>query len=294
VAKDPGNNHYWFPPINLVDLWFNVTKAPFDNKAVRQAFAYAIDRAKVSQIGEYGYEPPGNQTGVVTPTFNSWVDTANQAKYDYKFDPAKVASLLQGAGYTKNSQGIFQDASGKALSFNIINIGGFTDWVASLQVVQSNLKDAGIEVKVQNLSADLYYSDLFSGKFDLAYGGLQTASGPNPYYELRNTIDSATTAALGATAGGDYGRYKNPAADTLFDQFGATTDPAKQHDLMKQIEAIMLEDVPVIPITEGVAWYQYSTKDLAGWPTPNDPFAAPAPWNLPDMEITLLHLYKKS
>ncbi|HKW60486.1 MAG TPA: ABC transporter substrate-binding protein, partial [Candidatus Dormibacteraeota bacterium] len=93
---------------------------------------------------------------------------------------------------------------------------------------------------------------------------------------------------------GDYGRYKNPAVDALLDQFGATTDEAKQHDLIKQVEAAMLEDVPVIPVTEGVAWYQYSTKDFGGWPTKDDPFAAPAPWNLPDWEVTLLHVYKKS
>ncbi|HYS98637.1 MAG TPA: ABC transporter substrate-binding protein, partial [Candidatus Dormibacteraeota bacterium] len=83
------------------------------------------------------------------------------------------------------------------------------------------------------------------------------------------------------------------ALDTLFDQYGATTDPAKQHDLIKQVEKIMLEDVPVIPVTEGVAWYQYSTKDFGGWPTKEDQFAAPAPWNLPDWEVTLLHVYKK-
>jgi peptide/nickel transport system substrate-binding protein len=110
--------------------------------------------------------------------------------------------------------------------------------------------------------------------------------------DARNTLDSATTAALGATAAGDYGRYSNPAPDTLFDQFGATTDSGKQHDLIKQVEAIMLEDVPVIPITEGVAWYEYSTRDLGGWPTAADPYAAPAPWNLPDWEVVLIHLHK--
>lgn len=57
-------------------------------------------------------------------------------------------------------------------------------------------------------------------------------------------------------------------------------------------EAIMLEDVPVIPITEGVAWYEYSTLDLGGWPTAADPYAAPAPWNLPDWEVVLIHLHK--
>jgi peptide/nickel transport system substrate-binding protein len=294
VARDPAHNKYWFPPINNVDIFINVTRAPLDNKVVRQALAYGIDRAKVSKIGEYGYEPPGNQTGVVTPTFSSWVDNAQVSKYNYSFDVAKVASLLQGAGYTKNSSGIFQNSSNKPLSFTIINIAGFTDWVASIQVVQQNLKEAGIDVKVANLSADDYYHKLFTGDFQLAYGGLQTTSGPTPYYELRNTLHSATTAPLGQSAGGDYGRYKNPAVDSLLDQFGATTDSAKQHTLMNQVEAAMLEDVPVIPVTEGVSWYQWTTKGFGGWPTKDDQYAAPAPWNLPDMEQVLLRVYKTS
>src|SRR6266576_5490627 len=40
VAKDPKNNHYWFPPIDNINVWFNTTLAPLNNKAVRQAIAY--------------------------------------------------------------------------------------------------------------------------------------------------------------------------------------------------------------------------------------------------------------
>ena len=294
VAKDPKNNHYWFPPIDNINVWFNTTLAPLNNKAVRQALAYSIDRPSVSQKGEFGYEPPGNQTGVLSPTFDSWIDKAQADTYGYKFDVAKAQGLLQQAGFTKGSSGIFQDSSGKKLSLSIINIAGYTDWVASVQVIQDNLKQVGIELKPVNLEATAYFDKLFTGNFELAYGSVNTSPGPSPYYELRNTLHSATTAAIGQTAAGDYGRYKNPALDALFDQYGGTTDPAKQHDLIKQVEKIMLEDVPVIPVTEGVAWYQYSTKDFAGWPTKDDPFAAPAPWNLPDWEVTLLHVYKKS
>ncbi len=293
VAKDPKNNHYWFPPIDNINVWFNTTLAPLNNKAVRQAIAYSIDRGAVSQKGEFGYEPPGNQTGVLSPTFDSWIDKSQADKYGYKFDVAKAQGLLQQAGFTKGSSGIFQDSSGKKLSLSIINIAGYTDWVASVQVIQDNLKQVGIELKPVNLEATAYFDKLFTGNFELAYGSVNTSPGPSPYYELRNTLHSATTAAIGQTAAGDYGRYKNPALDTLFDQYGATTDPAKQHDLIKQVEKIMLEDVPVIPVTEGVAWYQYSTKDFGGWPTKEDQFAAPAPWNLPDWEVTLLHVYKK-
>ena len=294
VAKDPKNNHYWFPPIDNINVWFNTTLAPLNNKAVRQAIAYSIDRPSVSQKGEFGYEPPGNQTGVLSPTFDSWIDKAQADTYGYKFDVAKAQGLLQQAGFTKGSSGIFQDSSGKKLSLSIINIAGYTDWVASVQVIQDNLKQVGIELKPVNLEATAYFDKLFTGNFELAYGSVNTSPGPSPYYELRNTLHSATTAAIGQTAAGDYGRYKNPALDALFDQYGGTTDPAKQHDLIKQVEKFMLEDVPVIPVTEGVAWYQYSTKDFAGWPTKDDPFAAPAPWNLPDWEVTLLHVYKKS
>ena len=294
VAKDPKNNHYWFPPIQNINIWFNMTLAPLNNKAVRQAIAYGIDRGSVSQKGEFGYEPAGNQTGVLSPTFDSWIDKSLVSKFGYKFDTAKATSLLEGAGYTKGSDGIYKDSSGKRLSFSIINIAGYTDWVASVQVIQDNLKQIGIELKPSNLDSQAYFDKLFNGNFQLAYGSVNTSPGPSPYYELRNTLDSATTADVGQTAAGDYGRYKNPNVDALFDQFGQTTDQAKQRDLMHQVENAMLDDVPVIPVTEGVAWYQYSTKNFGGWPTKDDPFAAPAPWNLPDWEVTLLHVYKTS
>jgi peptide/nickel transport system substrate-binding protein len=231
---------------------------------------------------------------VLTPTFSSWVDQSQLAKYNYKLDPTKAASLLQGAGFKKNSSGIYADSSGKALSFNIITIAGYTDWDASLQVVQSNFKQVGIDLTVKDQSSNDYFNNLFTGNFDLAYGALGTLPGPSPYYELRNTLHSSTTADVGQTASGDYGRYKNPVVDGLFDQFGATTDQAKQHQLMSQIERVMLEDVPVIPVTEGVAWYEWTTKGFAGWPTPQDQYAAPAPWNLPDWEIVLTHVYQTS
>ena len=294
LAKDRAHNHYWFPPIDNINIWINQTLPLLNDKAVRQAMAYGIDRAKVSQNGEYGYEPAGNQSGVLTPTFSSWIDQAQAGKYGYKFDPNKAGQLLQAAGYTKGSDGIYANSAGKRLSFDIISISGYTDWTASLQVVAQNLKSMGIEIKEHDLNQNDYANNLYTGNYQLAYGSLSTSPGPSPFYELRNTLDSQTTADIGQTAGGDYERYKNPSVDTLFDQFAATTDSAKQHQIMSQIEKSMLEDVPVIPVTEGVAWYEYSTKSIGGWPTQSDPFSAPAPWNLPDWGVTLVHLYKTS
>ena len=288
LKKSP-DNHYWFPPVVNVAVYINQTDPILKNLPVRQAMAYAIDRNKVSEIGEYGYEPPSNQTGIVTPTFSDWLDQGLAKKVDY--NPAKAEQILQQAGYKKVG-GVYQTPDGKPLSFTMINIGGYSDWVASAQLVQEQLKAVGIKVVPQNLSSQTYDNDVYNGHFQLAYDGNQTA-GPTPYYELRSLLYSRGSAPIGKTAGSDWERYSNPQVDQLIEQYAATSDSATQHKIVKQLEAAMVNDIPVIPVTEGVDWYQYNTKDIAGWVTKGDPFARPAAYVNPDWGVMLLHLKAK-
>jgi peptide/nickel transport system substrate-binding protein len=282
------DNHYWFPPLVNVNIFINLKDPVLSNVAVRRAMAYAIDRGKVSRIGEYGYEPASNQTGIVTPTFSSWLDQGLASKITY--NPSKAISILQKAGFTKKG-GVFTK-NGKSLSFRIINIGGYSDWVASVQVIQQELKAVGIKITPENLSSTTFDSDAYNGKFQLMYSGNETG-GPAPYYELRQLLYSKNSAPIGKTASSNWERYYNTAVDRLIEQYGATTDPAKQHAIVKQLEAAMVNDVPVIPITEGVDWYQYNTKNIAGWVTQSDPYAKPAAYEVPDWGVLAMHLRPK-
>ncbi len=279
-------NHYWFPPYSNVDVFVNNTN-PLLDVNVRQAMAYAIDRQRVSTIGEYGYEPPSNQSDIVTPTFNSWLDTSQAKKYNYRYDPAKAVSILEKAGYKKGSDGIFEK-NGKQLSFSIINVGAYPDWVAAVQVIQQQLAAVGIKVTPNNLTTTAWTSQLYTGKYQLAYGS--ETGGPSPYYELRQLLDSANTAPIGKTATTNWERYSNPATDKLFSEYAGTTNTALQHQIVNQLEKVMLSDVPVIPMTEDVAWYQYSTSGFSGWVTQKNPYALPSPYLVPDNEQLLLHL----
>ena len=45
----------------------------------------------------------------------------------------------------------------------------------------------------------------------------------------------------------------------------------------------MVNEVPVIPVTEGVDWYQYNTKGLSGWVTQENPYAQPAAYETPGL-----------
>jgi peptide/nickel transport system substrate-binding protein len=291
VSRDPANNHYWFPPNGNVDVYINQTVYPLSVRAVRQAMAYAIDRQRVSTIGEYGYEPPANQTGVVLPNFATWYDRSLAARYNYTYNPSKAISLLEQAGFKRNRAGLFVSPKGKPLSFNIINVGGNTDWVASVEIVRSGLRQVGIDIRPENLSQTDYQTRLNNGQFDLAY---QTPTiGPSPYYDYHATLCSCNTAPIGKTATSNYERWISPQTDKLLTEFAATSDRTQQHAIIGQLEGIMLQDVPVIPVTEEVSWYQWSTARFVGWPTKQDPYANPAPYNLPDWEVVLLNVHLK-
>ena len=288
-SKSPDHN-YWFPPVANVSLIPNLTVPGLSDPKVRQAMAYAIDRNKAANIGEYGEEAGGNQTGVVTPTFSAWQDTADAAKYDYTYNPAKAKQILTSDGYKLGSDGVFAK-NGKKLAFTAQNVGGYSDWVAAMSVVIADLKAVGISVTPENLASADLQNNLFTGKFQLGY--FAQTGGPTPEYELRQWLFSGNTAPIGKTGSTNYERYINPATDKLFSEYAATTDTAKQHQIVDQLQKVVLSDVPFIPITQSVNWFQYNTANFTGWPTQSDPYALPAIYQYPDMGQVLLHLSPK-
>jgi len=290
TSKSP-DYHYWFPPTVNVTLIPNLTDPQLKNPKVRQAISYAIDRTQVSNVGESGYEPPANQTGIVTPTFSSSLNQSALSAWGNGYNPAKAKSLLAQAGYHM-SGGVMTNASGQKLSFTVNNEGDYSDWVASMQVIQQDLKVIGIIITPRNLSNTDFISDLDFGKFQLAYYDQQTF-GPSAWYELNNWLNSADTAPVGKQAASNYERYSSPATDKLLNQYETTTSASQQQSILNQIQATMLNDVPVIPVVEAVDWYQYDTGTFSGWPTQGDPYAQPAPYAYPDNEQLLLRLAPK-
>jgi peptide/nickel transport system substrate-binding protein len=292
TSANPRYYHYWLEPVSNVDIFINLKNPVLSDVAVRKAMAYAIDRPHVSKIGEYGEEPPANQTGIVKPTFSSWYDSSLAAQYGnaYAYDPHKAIATLEAAGYKRGSDGIFAK-NGQKLSFSLVDNGGYSDWVASVNVIVSELKAVGIQVTPQNATNTTWTADVQEGHYQLAYDA--ETGGPSPYYELDQLLNSPNSAPIGKTASSDWERYTSPATDRLFKEYNSTTSQATQHQIIDQLEKIMLSDVPVIPITEQVDWYQYDTQHLTGWVTPENKYAQPAQYLSPDWGVVLLHLHLK-
>ena len=150
----------------------------------------------------------------------------------------------------------------------------------------------GIKITPENLSSTTYDNDVYNGKFQLAYDGNESG-GPSPYYELRQLLYSKNSAPIGKPAASNWERYENANVDKLIEEYAATTDTARQHEIVRQLESVMVNEIPVIPVTEGVDWYQYNTKNHAGWVLKSDPYARPAAYETPDWGVMLLHLKPK-
>lgn len=289
VDKNPKYYHFYFPLASPVNLYLNLHMAPFNNVKFRQAMAYAINRQQIYTKGEFGYEPPANQSLLPPALWGSWLDKSLASKYAYNYNPKAALSLLASIGYKKNSSGQLVGSNGKQVTFTLEIPTGWTDWIESSTIIQQELAQIGIKVNVETPSVATDYNDVQTGHFQaaLVYGWQEF----NPYFVYYYLISSATSAPIGqvATFNANTERYHNPAVDKLINELGSTTNVARQHKLVDEIQQYTFKDVPVVALVSAASWNEYQTNHYVGWPTAKNPYANPSStW--PNPEIILQHL----
>lgn len=198
-----------------VDLWINDTVAPFNNKLVRQALSYAIDRqAMVNTLA------PGSTPAIGPITRASWGFDSKLRGYTY--DPQKAKSLLTQAGFP----------DGIDFTLDISTRAG-EDREAAL--IQQQAAAAGIRVRVNTMEyATLVQTVVSKRAFQVAR--LTATQTPDP--------DSMTYIYFYSTSPGNYYGYKNPQVDTLLDQGRRTVDQPSRTKIYSQLQTILLEDAP--------------------------------------------------
>ncbi len=287
VNRDPAHNHYWFPASDTVYLALNLARYPFNVLAVRQAISQAIDRNQLYKVGENGFEPVAHPTALLLPFQKDFL-APQYAGQTFTTDSSSAAQLLAGAGFTRGPDGIDVDKNGKKLAFNLNVVEGWTDWITDCQIIASNLKAIGIKVTVNVLNYDAYYSAMQAGKYDMSMSSL--TPGPTPYYWYNAALNSANSAPIGQNANSNFERWQDATTDRLLNSFATTGDATVQKQAMEGIQQIMVQQLPIIPLTNEPYWYEYSTAHYTGWPDAQHPYATPAPYMAPDCEIVLLNL----
>jgi oligopeptide transport system substrate-binding protein len=202
---------------------FNVTKAPFDNVKVRQAFSSAVDRVAFINnvrggVGQpaYSWIPPG------MPGYN-----ANTGK-DYTFNVAKSKQLLADAGYADVSKL-------PPIKFSYNN-SGLNPTIA--QFLQGQMKDnLGINITLDPLESKALTGAVNSGNFQWAWFGWG-ADYPDPDDWLPSTFQTG--------AGNNHTQYSNKEFDALCDKANHELDNTKRLQEWDQAQTLLMQDAPIV------------------------------------------------
>ena len=237
----------------------------FQDKAVRQALLYALDRNSMNQAIYFGHATAANS--VEPPT--SWAYKATP-QVVYPFDKAKAESLLDGAGWAKGSDGI-RAKNGVKLKFTMITNAGNKQRESSLTYMQQAWHDIGVDATPSLIQFPQLVSQIVSIRtFDVFLVGFNWSVDPDeaPLFHSRNT-------APGGFNGAD---FKNDQVDSILDQALVTLDQAKRKDLYFQFQDIMsdLVPAPILNFAHGI--WGVNTRVMGTDFGPFNQYGA-RPWN---------------
>ena len=215
------------PGVNFSYLGFNLEDPVTGLPQVRQALAHAIDR---EEILRYLFQGDGRlATGLFPP--EHWA--ASRDLPTPIFDPDRARALLAEVGYGPERP--------LRLSYKTSS-DPFRIRFATF--IQAQLARVGIEARIQSYDWGTFFGDIKAGRFQL-YGltwvGIRT---PDIF---RYVFHSASAPPEGANRG----RYHNPEVDRLIETARAEPDLGRQAVLYRQIQALILADLPYIPL-----WYE--------------------------------------
>ena len=200
-------------------LQYQVDKPPFNNLKLRQAIAYALDRKRLNDVAMRGRGIISN--GPVPAGL--WWSTPDDVTYPY--DPDKARALLKEAGI----------APGTALTLSVSS-----DLVMRRidQLVVEQLAAVGLTVTLQPVSQAEWYARV-----------TQRAINFTPMTWTQRADPDSLLSILFQTGGfANTTGYSNPEVDRLLEQARVITDHDKRRALYAQVEAVIMHDLPYIPL----------------------------------------------
>jgi peptide/nickel transport system substrate-binding protein len=284
-AKDTKHYHAFYSnrdyPISLV---FDDTQYPYSIIAFRKALSLAIDRVSVWKLGEYGYEPPADAIGL-SGLFPQWVtdkSVKTQAKQMATYNPTAAKKMLTDNGFTYKGNNLL-DPKGNQVKLDIHVISGWSDWVASNQIITKNFRDIGIDSQVQlEPSWGDWFPNAFSTKNPTLLWQVASRGSPYGFFYANLSQNAFIPSGTDASPTGNWEHYANAKATTLLNNWKVTLDEKKQHPIATQLQKLWLQDLPIIPVMIGARWSTYSTKYFHCFPTAGNFYADPIFTTNPD------------
>ena len=260
VHKTPGNA---YEHVTLNERQF----PPFADVRVRRALLLALDRELYTRTILDGLAPVAD--GPIQPV--SWAYT--DAITHYPFDPARARALLDEAGWRTGPTGI-RERAGRPLAFTLITQAGFAVRENVAQAIERQLRDVGVDVRMELHDGTAISALWFEGRFDAMLHWWQMPADP----ELTMFFAADRT----PPAGRNINYFKDDALTRLLYASDRTVDREERKQLLHRIQAIVADEVPELPLysVTKLDAVPASLQHFKGNPTNTGIF-----WNVHEWEI---------
>lgn len=224
------------PSLAYIWMGMNVESKPFDNPKVRRAVQHAVDVGTVVEAAYFGAAEPS--TGIIAPGL-----IGHREKRLYGYDKDKAKALLAEAGL----------ADGFECTIDVLNT---EEYLAAVQVVQSQLAEVGIKLTIQSHDSGTFWTlgDEKSGdswkKIQMTYGRFSMA--PDPSY----ATEWFTPEQVGVW---NWERWRSPEFGDLNKKAKVELDPKKRNEMYIKLQDLMEEGGAYVFITHGVNGVLYRT-----------------------------------
>jgi peptide/nickel transport system substrate-binding protein len=237
------------PAFLIAYLWSQLDNPNLADKRIRQAIVLGIDRQTIVNRLFDGQLPVGTS---VLPAIDPSHDKNIKP---WPYDPARARELLAQAGYKPGPDGIMVRSDGTRLSLELLAAAGNGDYSLLQQVMQSQLKQIGVEIVPKSeVTKEIWSVTLPHRVFKgFVLGVMDNCPDCIPYSSFGTAGIPRETNGFTGT---NYTGYSNPALDAVLTNAVAELDPAKRQVMWNEIQATLAEDLPEIPLYDGGAVLQ--------------------------------------
>ncbi|SHJ21671.1 peptide/nickel transport system substrate-binding protein [Geosporobacter subterraneus DSM 17957] len=228
-SEDPTLKIYEYVTQEFEFLGYNFRKELLQNKNLRQAIAYGIDRQALINDIYLGHATVSDVP--INP--DSWLYDENEKKYGYDVSRAKDI-LAKNHWEAKYPDPYLVNAEGQKLSMHLLVNSENHLRLRAAEMIKNHLKEVGIEIIIDRVSWEEYQNRLYSGNFDMVLGGWQLSTVPDLSFALHS--------ASGVT--NNFVGYNSPEMDHLLITAAMAKDEIRKREAYSNIQKNLVEELP--------------------------------------------------
>ena len=230
LKEDPRFQSFSGPSFGYTYIGYNMRRAPFDDRRVRQALSMAID---VDKIIKYVIYEQGER---ITGPFVKQTDFYNHDIEPIPYDPEGALKLLAAAGWQRNSEG-WLEKNGQRLQFKLITNNGNDIRKAILAIAQDSWKQIGIDVRTDLLEWSVFIQERVNKMdFDALVLGWSMGIDPDLYQIWHSSQTNPNQL--------NFVSFKNKEADDLIIKIRQEYDQQQQVKYCHRLHEIIANEQP--------------------------------------------------